>query len=159
MGTVEPPHDKSYPLKAWAFWPQLVFAAILSVVFLSVIVSPESWSFGTAFTRSGRRLAPVLLVGGLFVIGQIVAIRLRGPVRIDSDGVFNPFARRKDRWVPWSEVVGIRNRRDGKSLELTKALGRRSVILLEMVREPKRLEKDLRARWDGRQTSSEPPDG
>ena len=158
MGTIEPVNEERYRLKWWAFLPQLLFFLLLLVVFLSLMVSPDWWGSGGAGTKSAKTLAPVMFVGSLFGVVQFLAMRLRGPVRVDSEGVFNPFEGRKDRRVAWSEVSGIRDRRDGKSLELTTARGRSSVIMLDMMREPSRLEQDILARLHRHPGGQEPPD-
>lgn len=153
MRDVKSSESRRYQVKIWFYWSAILFAVAMSLVFLSVVVSPESWTFGTSITRFGRRVAPVLLVGAVGVTVFLIALLRRGPVRVDGVGIFNPFAKRRDRLVAWSEVADIRTQRGGKNLEILTVSGRRSVVTLDLLKSPDRFEQEILAAWRERQAN------
>lgn len=144
---------RSYPAKTGHQLRLIAFSLLGALVFLSIMIWPEWWTFGTSMGRLGRRLAPVLLLISLSLMIYSVTQVFRGPVRVDNVGIFNPFAKRIDRVVGWSQVADIRRR--GKNLEVVKTSDRRSVFYLELMREPDIFVEDLMAIWRERQAGGE----
>lgn len=123
------------------------FLGFGAVVFFSVIVTRDWWGFGTAASRNARRIAPILLLIAVALLAHFVGEARRGPIRVDRSQIYNPFARRNARRIPWREVTDVRRQPGGSSVEIITKTGLRSVIPLSVLREPERVELELLDLW------------